>query len=103
MPELPEVEVTRQGIAEPLAGARVLAIRMGKPLRWPLGIDLHALAGAVVGAAARRGKYIWLPISRPPAEAGDLEGCCFIWACRARWPGWLASRHLRGRTTISIW
>jgi formamidopyrimidine-DNA glycosylase len=72
MPELPEVEVTRQGIAEPLAGARVLAIRMGKPLRWPLGIDLHALAGAVVGAAARRGKYIWLPISRPPAEAGGL-------------------------------
>jgi len=36
MPELPEVEVTRRGIDEPLRNARVLGLRLGKPLRWPL-------------------------------------------------------------------
>lgn len=62
MPELPEVEVTRRGIAAPLHGARVLGVRLGKPLRWPLGIDAAALAGATVGEVARRGKYLWLPL-----------------------------------------
>jgi formamidopyrimidine-DNA glycosylase len=51
MPELPEVEVTRRGIAAPLLGARVLAARLGKPLRWPLGRAAADLAGVTVGAA----------------------------------------------------
>ena len=33
MPELPEVEVTRLGFANLIAGARIEAVRMGKPLR----------------------------------------------------------------------
>ena len=33
MPELPEVEVTRLSFADRIAGARILAARMGKPLR----------------------------------------------------------------------
>jgi formamidopyrimidine-DNA glycosylase len=70
MPELPEVEVTRRGIAGPLAGARVLAARLGKPLRWPLGRAPEALAGALVGGAERRAKYLWLPLAR----AGQAEG-----------------------------
>ncbi len=63
MPELPEVEVTRRGIAGPLRGARVLGARLGKPLRWPLGCPAGALAGLRVGEVARRGKYLWLPLS----------------------------------------
>ncbi len=70
MPELPEVEVTRRGIAGPLAGARVVAARLGKPLRWPLGRAPEALAGATVGGAERRAKYLWLPLAR----AGQGEG-----------------------------
>jgi formamidopyrimidine-DNA glycosylase len=72
MPELPEVEVTRRGIAGPLRGARVLQARLGKPLRWPLGCGVHELAGMRVGEVSRRGKYLWLPLS-PDAvhEAGD--------------------------------
>ena len=62
MPELPEVEVTRRGIAGPLRGALVLATRLGKPLRWPLGVSPAALAGCTVGEVARRGKYLWLPL-----------------------------------------
>jgi formamidopyrimidine-DNA glycosylase len=78
MPELPEVEVTRRSIAAPLHGARVLAVRMGKPLRWPLGIEPQALQGAVVGLAQRRGKYLWLPLGQSlddvAAEAGTGPG-----------------------------
>lgn len=75
MPELPEVEVTRRGIALPLQGARVMAVRLGKPLRWPLGCMPQSLVGAVLGLAQRRGKYIWLPLTgattAAPADASD--------------------------------
>lgn len=64
MPELPEVEVTRRSIDEPLRGARVTGTRLGKPLRWPLGCDPAQLHGLTLGATARRGKYLWLPLQR---------------------------------------
>lgn len=69
MPELPEVEVTRRRIAGPLAGAIVSGVRLGKPLRWPLGCAPQALVGLELGAASRRGKYLWLPLQRPRAGA----------------------------------
>jgi formamidopyrimidine-DNA glycosylase len=74
MPELPEVEVTRRSIDEPLRGARVEAVRMGKPLRWPLGQDPRALQGLTVGPVSRRGKYLWLPLldSSPAPVAQGL-------------------------------
>lgn len=72
MPELPEVEVTRRGIDAPLRGARVLAARLGKPLRWPLGVPVQALAGASVGPVLRRGKYLWLPLLGGGAPGGLL-------------------------------
>lgn len=70
MPELPEVEVTRRGIDVPLRGARVLAVRLGKPLRWPLGVEPDQLLGLHVGPVQRRGKYLWLPLH---AAAGRWE------------------------------
>jgi formamidopyrimidine-DNA glycosylase len=69
MPELPEVEVTRLSVAPDLLGARVLAIEMGRPLRWPLGREPAMLAGLVCGEMSRRGKYLWLPL-RSPGDAG---------------------------------
>ncbi|MFM8898653.1 MAG: bifunctional DNA-formamidopyrimidine glycosylase/DNA-(apurinic or apyrimidinic site) lyase [Burkholderiales bacterium] len=65
MPELPEVEVTRLSFAARIEGAGVGAVRLGKPLRWPLGCEPEALVGKVVGAVRRRGKYLWLPLSHP--------------------------------------
>lgn len=62
MPELPEVEVTRQSFADAIAGARVLGLSLGKPLRWPLGVAPQSLVGRRVGAVQRRGKYLWLPL-----------------------------------------
>jgi hypothetical protein len=45
MPELPEVEVTRMSFANEIAGATVLEVRLGKPLRWPLGCDTKSVRG----------------------------------------------------------
>lgn len=75
MPELPEVEVTRRSIASRLLGARVLSVRCGKPLRWPLGITPDALVGSRLGEVSRRGKYLWLPLLHDPAGASPgLDG-----------------------------
>jgi formamidopyrimidine-DNA glycosylase len=64
MPELPEVEVTRLGFARRIAGARIESVRMGKPLRWPLGIDPQALVGRTVTGVRRRGKYLLVDLDR---------------------------------------
>lgn len=72
MPELPEVEVTRRSLAGPLQGARIHAVRLGKPLRWPLGCDPDAhLIGRTVGPISRRGKYLWMPLLD---AAGEHDG-----------------------------
>ncbi|BDI04117.1 bifunctional DNA-formamidopyrimidine glycosylase/DNA-(apurinic or apyrimidinic site) lyase [Sphaerotilus microaerophilus] len=69
MPELPEVEVTRLSLVDRLEGARLLGLRLGKPLRWPLGVAPLALAGARIGRLQRRGKYLWMPLG----TAGDAS------------------------------
>jgi formamidopyrimidine-DNA glycosylase len=60
MPELPEVEVTRQTVQPHLLRARVVGCTLGKPLRWPLGCDPQSLLGRVVRDVRRRGKYLWV-------------------------------------------
>lgn len=60
MPELPEVEVTRRGFADRIAGARIDSVRIGKPLRWALAVEPAALAGRTVRGVRRRGKYLLL-------------------------------------------
>ena len=62
MPELPEVEVTRLGFAGRIAGARIEAVRLGKPLRWELAIDPASLVGRTVKAVRRRGKYLLIDL-----------------------------------------
>jgi formamidopyrimidine-DNA glycosylase len=64
MPELPEVEVTRRSFADRIAGARVAAVRLGKPLRWPLGCEPQALTGREVRSVTRRGKYLLLNLDQ---------------------------------------
>lgn len=70
MPELPEVEVTRRSFAERIRGAEVLSAQLGKPLRWPLGIDVDELRGRTVGEVVRRGKYLWLPLTPLDGRSG---------------------------------
>jgi formamidopyrimidine-DNA glycosylase len=63
MPELPEVEVTRLSFADRIAGAQILDLRMGKPLRWPLGIAPAKLRGQQLQGVSRRGKYLILQLA----------------------------------------
>ncbi len=60
MPELPEVEVTRRGLAPLLQGARVTAVNVRNPrLRWPVPADLHErLVGQTIRQIERRAKYL---------------------------------------------
>ncbi|MES2015178.1 MAG: bifunctional DNA-formamidopyrimidine glycosylase/DNA-(apurinic or apyrimidinic site) lyase [Pseudomonadota bacterium] len=60
MPELPEVEVTRRGVAPHLEGRVVDSVLMRRDgLRWPFPPDLsRLLAGHTVLHIGRRGKYL---------------------------------------------
>ena len=59
MPELPEVEVTRRGLAPLLTGRTISAVAVREPrLRWPVPRDVLALAGRTVKTIRRRGKYL---------------------------------------------
>ena len=62
MPELPEVEVTRLGIAPHLEGRKVSAVKvLDGRLRWPVPNNLpKILSGQQVRSIARRGKYLLL-------------------------------------------
>jgi len=59
MPELPEVEVTRRGLAPHLSGRVISAVEVRQPqLRWPVSQAVHSLAGRTVRGVRRRGKYL---------------------------------------------
>jgi formamidopyrimidine-DNA glycosylase len=66
MPELPEVETTRRGIAPGLIGRRLIGVRVREArLRWPVPPDLDGrVAGQRVVAVDRRGKYLLLRFAR---------------------------------------
>jgi formamidopyrimidine-DNA glycosylase len=68
MPELPEVEVVRRGLAAHVTGRTISAVRVHHPRavrRHEAGpADLTArLLGTQVTGTGRRGKYLWLTLS----------------------------------------
>jgi len=60
MPELPEVEVTRRGVAPHLEGRVVEQVVLRREgLRWPFPPNLDALlSGREIRSTSRRGKYL---------------------------------------------
>jgi formamidopyrimidine-DNA glycosylase len=78
VPELPEVEVVRRGLERWITGRTVAEVEVLHPraVRRHLagGADFAArLRGHRVGAARRRGKYLWLPVEDAPlAVLGHL-------------------------------
>ena len=69
MPELPEVETVRRGLAPHLIGKRIATVEVRRPdLRWPLPVDLgQVLTGATVTDLRRRSKYPLADLDRGPA------------------------------------
>ncbi|MGV1004214.1 MAG: bifunctional DNA-formamidopyrimidine glycosylase/DNA-(apurinic or apyrimidinic site) lyase [Candidatus Nanopelagicales bacterium] len=70
MPELPEVEVVRQGLAEHTLGRRIVTAEARHPRttrRQPGGAAEFAalLAGRRIVGTGRRGKFLWLVLDDP--------------------------------------
>lgn len=64
MPELPEVEIARLGLVAAVQGQCIRDLRLGKPLRWPLGLEPAQLRGRRIVQLRRRGKYIVMQLDR---------------------------------------
>lgn len=61
MPELPEVETTRCGIAPHVEGKQVTAVRVRQPqLRWLVPDTVQLAVGREITAVRRRAKYLLL-------------------------------------------
>ena len=62
MPELPEVETTRRGLAPHVEGRRVAGVILRRPdLRWPIPAEIRdLLPGQRIEAVRRRAKYLLL-------------------------------------------
>lgn len=76
MPELPEVEVVRLGIAGAVTGATVTAVEVLEPRslrRHPAPPEdfVARLTSSVLGAPERRGKFLWLPLANSHPPAGE--------------------------------
>ncbi len=66
MPELPEVETVRRGLAPVMEGQRITLATVNRPdLRWPFPEQMAGrLTGAVVTGLRRRSKYILADLDR---------------------------------------
>ncbi|MFW7396989.1 bifunctional DNA-formamidopyrimidine glycosylase/DNA-(apurinic or apyrimidinic site) lyase [Rothia mucilaginosa] len=76
MPELPEVETVRAGLADHSLGRPVQAVRVvdARSLRRHLPGPAHfeaALTGRTLRGAYRRGKYLWLTLSESDGTLAD--------------------------------
>lgn len=104
MPELPEVEVVRAGLAPALVGARIEACTVLDPRALTRHAGTAAsfeteLVGRSIGAAARRGKFLWFPLAdarRAVVAHLGMSGQMLL-----REPGVPTERHERIRWDIA--
>ena len=99
MPELPEVEVVRLGLAAHVTGRTVATVEVSHPrsVRRHLAGELDfaaRLAGRELRAARRRGKYLWLDLG---AEEALLAHLGMSGQLRIQPPGAVDEKHLRVR------
>jgi formamidopyrimidine-DNA glycosylase len=76
VPELPEVEVVRAGLVPAVTGARIAAVtaldeRALTRHRAGRADFEAALTGRLLAGAARRGKFLWLPLADEREGVGD--------------------------------
>jgi formamidopyrimidine-DNA glycosylase len=74
VPELPEVEVVRRGLADHVLGRTIAEVTVAHPRSIRRHVEGAAdfaarLAGRTITGARRRGKYLWLELDR--ADEGD--------------------------------
>lgn len=104
MPELPEVEVVRAGLAPAVTGAVVTGVTVHdeRALTRHLGGAASfedALTGRHLAGAARRGKFLWMPITG--ADEAVLVHLGMSGQMLLRAPGTPAERHERIRLDLA--
>ena len=109
MPELPEVEVVRAGLAPAVSGALVLGVTVldERALTRHAGDGTHfeaRLTGRVVLSAARRGKFLWLPLQPDTGDGAAADAVVghlgMSGQMLLRAPGAPAERHERVRLDL---
>jgi len=103
VPELPEVEVVRAGLARHVTGATIEGVEVLHPrplrrdTRGPDGFVAHLIGSRILGVR-RRGKYFWLALSSGDAVLGHLgmSGQMLL-----QQPGVPDEKHLRVRFVLS--
>ncbi|SNY97333.1 bifunctional DNA-formamidopyrimidine glycosylase/DNA-(apurinic or apyrimidinic site) lyase [Halomonas sp. hl-4] len=95
MPELPEVETTRQGIAPYLEGQEITEVRVRQPsLRVPVPEDFaERLVGSRVGGLTRRAKYLQMPVVTDEGKATLLWHLGMSGSLRIAQVGDLPKKH----------
>jgi formamidopyrimidine-DNA glycosylase len=109
MPELPEVEVVRRGLDQWVAARTVASVEVSHPRavrRHLEGSDhfVAAVTGATLGAAHRRGKYLWLPMTEPdgvPAGRALVAHLGMSGQLLVEKPSQPDETHLRARFTFT--
>ena len=103
MPELPEVETVRQGLAKWVTGRTIRTVEVHHPraIRRHLPGDAHFIAlltGRTIVDVARRGKYLWFPLDSGDAIIGHLgmSGQLLMQPAEAE-----DEKHLRVRFTFT--
>jgi formamidopyrimidine-DNA glycosylase len=104
MPELPEVEVVRRGLAGWVSGRKIDAVAVLHPRairRHVAGPDDFAgrLIGRTFLAPRRRGKYLWIPLDDDAALLAHLGMSGQLLLAPPDRP---AEAHLRVRLTLSV-
>ena len=113
MPELPEVEVVRRGLAEHITGATIVGTEVLHPraVRGQPGGAAALEAGledARITALRRRGKYLWIDLEYPRGGqgSGPASGRCLLVHLGMSGqmllgePGQVTSPHLRIRSLL---
>ena len=83
VPELPEVETVRLGLARHLPGRVVTGVDVRHPRatrrqEGPAGAFAAGLTGHRLGAAVRRGKYLWLTLEHPDSPPGAEPSAALV-------------------------
>lgn len=74
MPELPEVETVRRGLAQLVTGYKISSAQSHHPraLKPESLAPLSALTGATITSLNRRGKFLWFTLNRPQVLVAHL-------------------------------
>jgi formamidopyrimidine-DNA glycosylase len=99
MPELPEVETVRRGLAPAMEGARLLKVEVrDRRLRWPLAKDFEKrLTGKTVEGLGRRAKYLLADLSSGDVLIMHLGMSGSFRVCKDAKPG--VYYHERSKST----